>query len=120
MRKQGFGVSILSTLFLFSLKVWSAGLCSGDEKAYFSCRIKSSTKTASLCGSKNLTPTQGYLQYRFGVPEKVEMEFPKEKQNSQKSFRYAHYFRAQDDHTEFSFDNNGHTYTLYSDYNGET
>jgi hypothetical protein len=120
LKKLSFGLWILLALISFSSKAWSLELCTADEKAYFSCQVRNSPKVASLCGSKSLTATQGYLQYRFGIPGKVEMEFPKDKQNTQKAFLYMHYFRAQDDQTQLSFDNNGTSYTIYSDYNGET
>jgi hypothetical protein len=46
------------------------GLCKADEQAVFSCLMSKGEKTASICVSgKNLT-------YRYGKPEKIELEFP--------------------------------------------
>jgi hypothetical protein len=66
-----------------------------------------------------LSKTGGYLQYRFGVPGKVELEFPAKRTESQRVFKYSHYFRALVDSTEISFSQNGYTYTVFDEYNGE-
>jgi hypothetical protein len=59
------------------------------------------------------------LQYRFGKPGNLELEFPKEREKSQQAFKYNHYFRAQVDLTEISFTSDGHQYSIFDDYNGE-
>lgn len=94
-------------------------LCARDERIIFSCPVKKPLKIVSLCASKNLSAEQGYLQYRFGLPGKVELEFPKERTGTQQKFQYTHYFRAQVDLTEISFSNNGYEYQITDDYNGE-
>jgi hypothetical protein len=97
----------------------SSSLCTKGEKVVFSCALKSSTKIVSLCSSPQLTKTDGYLQYRFGVPGQIELEYPKDRAKPEKSFHYNHYFRAQVDLTEISFTNNGFTYTVFNNFNGE-
>jgi hypothetical protein len=66
------GVVFVSSLFLSvnsgSAAVQTTSLCTKGEKVVFSCALKSSTKTVSLCSSQKLTKSEGYLQYRFGVP----------------------------------------------------
>jgi hypothetical protein len=94
-------------------------LCAKDERIIFSCHIKRPAKIVSICASKDLTSDRGYIQYRFGLPAKVELEFPKERSGSQQKFKYSHYFRAQVDLTEISFTLNGYEYQLTDDYNGE-
>ena len=96
----------------------AATLCENTEKVIFSCQLKSA-KMVSLCGSSKFTKSNGYLQYRFGLPGKVELEYPQQRSDSQKIFHYNHYFRAQVDLTEISFSANGYTYTIFSNYNGE-
>ncbi len=94
-------------------------LCVKDEQVFFSCSLVNS-KTVSLCGSQNLTRTAGYLQYRYGKKGNLELEFPREKNSSSTDkFVYDHYFRAQFDRTEISFENAGASYTLYDYYDGE-
>src|SRR6185503_12634451 len=94
-------------------------LCESTEKVVFSCTITKASKIVSLCSSKELTKDRGYLQYRFGLPEKIELEFPKQREQTQSAFKYSHYFRAQFDQTEISFTTNDYEYAIFDDYNGE-
>ncbi len=106
-------------LLLFLVTPQPGSLCNTDEKIIFSCTIKENAKTVSLCSSRELTKERGYLQYRFGRPGKIELEFPKSREKTQQSFKYSHYFRAQVDLTEISFTSNNYQYSVFSDYNGE-
>ena len=94
-------------------------LCEQTEKIVFSCPIVNAGKTVSLCSSKELTKEKGYLQYRYGVPGKIELEFPKQREQTQTAFKYSHYFRAQVDTTDISFVNGDTEYSVFDDYNGE-
>ena len=94
-------------------------LCENTEQVVFSCTIKKPAKIVSLCSSKELTKDRGYLQYRFGLPGNVELEFPKQREQTQSAFKYSHYFRAQFDQTEISFTQDGYEYAIFDDYNGE-
>jgi hypothetical protein len=94
-------------------------LCAKDERVIFSCPVKRPAKIISLCASKDLAAETGYLQYRFGLPAKVELEYPQDRTGTQQKFHYTHYFRAQVDMTEISFTNNGYEYQITDDYNGE-
>jgi hypothetical protein len=94
-------------------------LCKKGERIIFSCPIKRPAKIVSLCASKDLTNERGYVQYRFGLPGNVELEYPKERTGTQDKFHYTHYFRAQFDLTEISFTNDGYEYQITDDYNGE-
>ncbi|WP_339508106.1 hypothetical protein [Pseudomonas sp. RL_35y_Pfl2_P42] len=51
-------------------------LCSDDESIYFSCPLQGG-KTVSICAQGNNKPTAGSVQYRYGVPGKIEMVYPK-------------------------------------------
>ncbi len=97
----------------------ATSLCAKDENIIFSCAVKRTSKIVSLCASRDLDKERGYLQYRFGLPGKVELEFPKGRQGTQHQFRYSHYFRYQVDLTEISFNINGYEYQIFDDYNGE-
>lgn len=110
-------------------------LCAKTEHIIFSCRVKRSAKGAakrpakrlaqppakivSLCASSDLDKGHGYLQYRFGLPGRIELEFPKSRQGTQQMFTYTHYFRYQFDLTEISFNIDGYEYSVFDDYNGE-
>lgn len=94
-------------------------LCAKNEHIIFSCAVKRTAKIVSLCASSDLAKERGYLQYRFGLPEKIELEFPKDRQGTQQKFRYSHYFRFQVDLTEITFEVNGYEYSVFDTYNGE-
>jgi hypothetical protein len=96
-----------------------ATLCAKDERIIFSCPVKPPAKIVSLCASKDLTGERGYLQYRFGVPGKIELEYPNDRTGTQAKFHYVHYFRARVDLTEINFSINGYDYQIFDDYNGE-
>jgi hypothetical protein len=100
-------------------KLQPGTLCATSERVIFSCPLKRPAKIVSLCSSKDLTSERGYLQYRFGLPGKIELEFPKDRSGTQAKFQYSHYFRAQFDLTEISFTINGYEYQITDDYNGE-
>ncbi len=88
-------------------------LCAEGEQIVFSCQLKRATKIVSLCASLDLDKERGYLQYRFGVPGRIELQFPRERQRAQQNFRYAHYFRYQVDMTEIGFRIDGYQYSIF-------
>ena len=94
-------------------------LCESQERVIFSCMLRQPAKIVSVCAAKDLTNDKGYLQYRFGLPAKIELEFPKDRANTQQQFEYSHYFRARVDMTEINFTVNGVSYSVFDDYNGE-
>jgi hypothetical protein len=102
-------------------------LCAKSEHIIFSCVTKGSgipasrspAKIVSLCGSRDLDKERGYLQYRYGLPGKVELEFPSARTGTQQMFRYTHYMRYQVDLTEINFEIDGYQYQIFDDYNGE-
>lgn len=97
----------------------AGSLCEREEKIVFSCKVGKEAKTVSLCSSKELTKDKGYLKYRFGLPGKIELEYPKEQKLAREAFEYSHYFRAQVDSTEIRFTLDGYKYSISDDYNGE-
>jgi hypothetical protein len=94
-------------------------LCAKDERVIFSCPVKRPAKIVSVCASKDLTSEQGYLQYRFGLPGKIELEYPKDRKSTQEKFQYTHYFRARFELTSINFNLDGYEYSVFDDYNGE-
>jgi hypothetical protein len=94
-------------------------LCAKDERVIFSCPVKRPAKIVSVCAAKNLSSDQGYLQYRFGLPGKIELEYPKDRKGTQEKFQYTHYFRARFDMTSINFNIDGYDYSVFDDYNGE-
>jgi hypothetical protein len=94
-------------------------LCAKEERIIFSCVLRRTAKIVSVCASHDLTNDKGYLQYRFGMPGKIELEFPKDRTNTQQGFEYSHYFRARVDLTEINFTVDGVSYSVFDDYQGE-
>jgi hypothetical protein len=99
-------------------------LCQNNEYAIYSFSTKNN-KTASLSISKNASTTQGYLVYRFGTKNKIEMTFPTHTLNSFSKFTYAEYHRgggkqnAAMSINSLRFTNNDFTYTLYENWSSE-
>ena len=114
-----FGSSSEATPASQPRKLQPGTLCEAGERIIFSCPIRKPAKIVSLCASKDLTNERGYVQYRFGLPAKIELEYPKERAGTQEKFHYTHYFRARFDLTEISFTNDGYEYQITDDYNGE-
>ena len=108
-----------------SQPVRSRSLCSTGEQIIFNCLVKGGTartgetKIASLCASLRLTKEAGYLQYRFGVPNKIELEYPATHTTTQEAFKYTHYMRFQVDLTEINFSVGDYQYQVFDNYNGE-
>ncbi len=94
-------------------------LCRADEQVIFSCKVGDGSKFASICGSRRLDAERGYVQYRFGRADALELQFPQGLGDTQRAFRYAHYFRARVDRTELSFERGGYKYSLYDYYEGD-
>ena len=102
-------------------------LCARTEQIIFSCLTKragkslarSPSRIVSLCASRDLDKERGYLQYRYGLPGKVELEFPSSRTGTQQMFQYTHYMRYQVDLTEINFEIDGYQYQIFDDYSGE-
>lgn len=93
--------------------------CTNSETVVFSCKVRSSPKYISLCSSKSLHASDGYLTYRFGPLGRKELEYPANTDGSIKKFKTSHYFRAQVDRRDISFTNSNVTYDIFSNFEGE-
>ena len=94
-------------------------LCAKTERVIFACVLRRPAKIVSVCASKDLTRDTGYLQYRFGSPAKLELEYPKDRTGTQQKFEYTHYMRALLDLNEINFSVDGVDYSVVDDYNAE-
>ena len=72
MRKLQFGLCL--TLIAFSQAALADTHCSNTEKVVFSCSF--GKKMVSICASSDLSASAGYMQYRFGAKDKVELQYP--------------------------------------------
>jgi hypothetical protein len=94
-------------------------LCDRNEQVVFSCAMQKSAKILSICTSRQLNSASGYIQYRFGLPGKIELEFPAERVNSQSAFGYTRYTRPLVTFLTLRFESNGHKYSIHQDSNAE-
>ena len=107
-------------LSLIPAVLWSQYLRSNEELIYsFDTQ---SGKKMTLVKDKN----DGYIQYRFGNKDHVEMVYPAEKtKDSWKKFRYRSYMRgggkqnAGMELNYLTFTNNGYQYQVFRTYDAE-
>ncbi len=58
-----------------AVPAWAAeSHCRAEERIIFSCSL--GKKTVSVCASAELSAASGYLQYRFGPKDALELAFP--------------------------------------------
>jgi hypothetical protein len=107
-------------LVLLSFSAIAAdGLCLDREQTVFSCTTDRASKLISVCASPALDKKDSYLQYRFGTREKIELQFPAEKNSSIPQFKFEHYFRYRVDRSELSFSIGPYRYAVFHDYEGD-
>ena len=90
-------------------------LCERDEKTVFSCNL--GRKMVSVCASPDVSPTRGYLQYRFGQIDgfEPEMSVPKEKTAADRQLDGAHIgYVGANDMNYWRFKNGEYSYVVYS------
>lgn len=97
----------------FSFNTFGAStLCQSDEKVIFSCSTKK--KLISVCASKNLSANSGYLQYRIGLLNKLEMEYPETHKEANGLFEYFTTFHNAESSQFLSFKKDIYEYTVFS------
>ena len=52
-------------------------LCQDNEDIYFNAELENG-KIVSLCGYQHYSPDTGYVKYRYGELNKIELEYPKD------------------------------------------
>ena len=94
-------------------------LCKKGEQVLFSCPIQgASAKILSVCGSHDLGAKRGYIKYRFGKRETVELEYPKGNNKTQQAFLYT--FSLSEEHirqaseASLSFSRGKYLYEVYN------
>lgn len=110
----------LSTILMLSavassIPVHAAeSLCEPAEQTFFNCSVAGSGKVISVCGAQNTSANEGYIQYRFGHPGKIELEFPTNRSGSTKVFWWDGRVHSEVSDNWFWFKNGGFTYLVYS------
>jgi hypothetical protein len=86
-------------------------LCQPHEEVYFSCAIGG--KIMSVCASGNISPDSGYVQYRFGRNEKIELEFTSKPYPPRKSFSISDISEGNLRFTHLKFSSGSYHYVVY-------
>ena len=109
-----FGVGVLFALLSsFAPAALSQTHCSAAERSIFSCEI--GRKVLSLCSSPDLDETKGWLQYRFGTLDKLELVFPEGREHPKKHFRSLRNYSSVEQALiqELGFKKGNTGYTVY-------
>lgn len=104
------------SLFLLLISYASAAegplyLCQPDEQVIFGCEIKH--KLLSVCTSADVSKTSGYVQYRFGKPGKVELNYPAAKVAPQGKFFLSSAVFNGGGANIIRFNNSGYEYLVF-------
>lgn len=86
-------------------------LCKANEELIFGCEVKD--KLVSVCSSKNLTKTTGYVQYRFGTPDNIELVYPKTEISPEGRFFLSSTGYAGGGANMIRFNNDGYEYLIF-------
>lgn len=104
----------------FLLVIWlccvplarAQSLCTSEETSLFTCSI--GERQVSVCASKELSRTSGYVQYRAGRPEQApELAFPAQKVHPAQHFSVGSAGSAKSSLVNLHFEQSGYSYTVY-------
>jgi hypothetical protein len=112
MPKSSSLIALFTVAFLPTVQA-AESLCSSTEHTFFSCPIANSVKIVSVCGAHNSSPTDGYLQYRFGLPGKIELEYPAEQKGSTEQFGWDGRSHPDVDDNWLWFRKGGYIYSVF-------
>ncbi|MBV8466664.1 MAG: hypothetical protein JO218_12040 [Burkholderiales bacterium] len=102
--------TLLAAAVLLSAK--AGNLCKPGERVVESCTGKH--KIASVCASPQLTPSKGYLQYRFGTSKKIELTIPATPQPVSSYVHADHFSGTGGGSTYFGFQHGDFSYVFYT------
>lgn len=87
--------------------------CSSSEMTIFNCEV--GKKILSVCASADLDDTKGWMQYRFGAPDKIDLTYPETKAHPKKFFQSNRTYSSVENALiqELKFQNGKVAYTVY-------
>lgn len=89
----------------------SVSLCTETERSLYACTM--GKKLLSICASNDLSKSAGYLQYRFGRIDHLELQYPIEKLHPRGLFSLSFAGGgAKASFARLQFFNFGHKYTV--------
>jgi hypothetical protein len=86
-------------------------MCYPHEEIYFSCPV--GDKIISVCASENISPKDGFVQYRFGHPGKPELEYPAESYPPMNKFSISNFHGGNISSIHLKFKVGKYTYVVY-------
>ncbi len=89
----------------------AAGLCGSDEEVIFQCSL--GREIAAVCAG-SAAGRAGYVQYRYGSPERIELAYPGDRTSGPGSLSWARTGYSGGGEAQIRFVNAGHEYVIYS------
>lgn len=105
---------IFTAIFLSTIGAQAQTLCAPEEMNILSCEV--GKKILSVCGSKDLDSDKGWMQYRFGTLEKLDMVYPEKNEHPKKSFKSNRLYSSAEQSLiqELQFKKSNTAYTVYT------
>jgi hypothetical protein len=85
-------------------------LCEPGENVLNSCVAKK--RIVSLCASRAISETEGYIQYRIGKPGDLELQFPAQHEHPRGRFTYGLGIQGN---SWIAFTNGGYEYQVFDE-----
>jgi hypothetical protein len=109
------GIALFGCLAVRVASAAEGDLCSGDQRALFSCHLKNSDRIASVCASPDLGKESGFLQYRFGSSSnRIDLSFPAAAVDPRTAFKYLRNQFAKGGTSVLSFHIGAWRYSVFS------
>ena len=108
--------SALFVILLMSIGVTYAQsseetLCDSHEEIYFSCPIKN--KIVSVCASGNISPNNGYVEYRIGKRGNIDFQYPEKSYPPLGRFSISDITGGNLNLVHLKFKSGGYDYVVY-------
>ena len=103
----------------FDYKKPPESLCNLDKEIIsFTCEL-ANNETVSVCASRDLTAHAGYIVYRYGLPGKIELVYPKKLVDPREFFFYSNIWAQSGGKTSLSFFNKPYKYSVFADWDAK-
>ncbi|MGF6244213.1 hypothetical protein P3T42_005978 [Paraburkholderia sp. GAS38] len=86
-------------------------LCEPHEEVYFSCPVKK--KIVSVCASGNVSPDNGYVEYRIGNSEHIDFQYPDKPYPPGRHFSISDITGGNLNIVHLKFRSGGYDYVVY-------
>ncbi|WP_250460490.1 MULTISPECIES: hypothetical protein [unclassified Caballeronia] len=89
-------------------------LCHAFEEIYFSCQMD--RKIVSICASGNISPDNGYVQYRYGTVNQLDLQYPDVPLSPRHRIAISDTSGGNAQYTHVKFRQSGFDYVLYQGF----